>query len=116
MADNSLTIAASGLHAANKRISVSAHNSANVTTKKFKKQQVLDEELPGGGVKSRVRTVDTAGVPEKDPVTGEQTEGSNVNIAEEQVDRINASAAAKMNANVIRTSDDMLGTIVNIKK
>ena len=42
-------------------------------------------------------------------------EGSNVDITEEIVDQIVAKAAFKANANVIKTNDEMLGTILDIK-
>ncbi len=42
-------------------------------------------------------------------------ESSNVNIAEEAVNMILAKTAFKANANVIRTADEMIGTILDIK-
>jgi flagellar basal-body rod protein FlgG len=42
-------------------------------------------------------------------------EGSNVDIASEMVDLIVAKAAFKANVNVIKASDEMLGTILDIK-
>ena len=42
-------------------------------------------------------------------------EGSNVDITEEIVDQIASKAAFKANVNVIKTNDEMLGTILDIK-
>ena len=42
-------------------------------------------------------------------------EGSNVDITEEIVDQIVAKAAFKANINVIKTNDELLGTILDIK-
>ena len=42
-------------------------------------------------------------------------EGSNVNLAEEAVNQIVAKTAFKANAQVIKASDDLLGTILDIK-
>ena len=42
-------------------------------------------------------------------------EGSNVDIAEEMVDQIVSKAAFKANVNVIKASDEMLGSILDIK-
>jgi flagellar basal-body rod protein FlgG len=41
--------------------------------------------------------------------------GSNVDLAEEAVNQILAKTAFKANANVIRSADQMIGTILNIK-
>ncbi len=43
-------------------------------------------------------------------------EGSNVDITEEIVDQIVAKAAFKANVNVIKANDELLGTILDIKK
>ena len=42
-------------------------------------------------------------------------EGSDVDITEEIVDQIVAKAAFKANINVIKTNDELLGTILDIK-
>ena len=42
-------------------------------------------------------------------------EGSNVDIAEEMVDQIVSKAVFKANVNVIKVSDEMLGSILDIK-
>ena len=43
-------------------------------------------------------------------------EGSNVDITEEMVDQINTKATFKANINIIQAQDEMLGSIIDIKK
>ena len=42
-------------------------------------------------------------------------EGSNVDIAEKMVDKIVAKAAFKANVNVIKTKDEIIGSLLDIK-
>lgn len=76
------------------------------------------ENWPGGnenrpeGFGNRIKdTVELSGANPAQPV-----ESSNVNPAEEAVNQIDTLAAAKANANSIKTGDDMLGTVLDIKK
>ena len=43
-------------------------------------------------------------------------ESSNVDITEEMVDQINTKATFKANINIIKAKDEMLGSIIDIKK
>ncbi len=116
MADGTISNALSGMKAAEKRMQASAHNTANVNTDGFKKQEVRNSSAPGGGVESSVSANNSPGIPAGDPGTGEIKDGSNVDLAEEAVNRISASATAKSNINAIKASDEMLGTLLDIKK
>ncbi len=116
MADGTISNALSGLKAAEKRMQASAHNTANVNTDGFKKKVVKNSSVPGGGVESSVSVNDSHGIPVRDPGTGEIKEGSNVDLAEETVNRISASGTAKANTNSIKARDEMLGNILDIKK
>ena len=115
MADSALFTAAAGIHTAQTRLNVSAHNIVNATTRNYRKQDVIAESHIDG-VESRIRETTTPGKPEFDPVSHRFFERSNVDIAEERVSQIEALAAAKANGNSVRTADEMLGTVVDLKR
>ena len=114
MALSALSIAASGISAAQASLETSSHNIANVNTSGFKSQSSINKSLPSGGVQSFVRRVETPGDPQIDPLTGETIEGSNVNIVHEMVNLMLSLAAVKSNANTIRIHDEMTDVIVDM--
>ena len=80
-----------------------------------------------GGLSAQGGNIFLAGSASGSPVTGVPgsgsfgrvingaLEGSNVNIVEEMVGQIVTKASFKANASVIRASDDMIGTLLDIK-
>ena len=94
-----LSIAQSGMQAAQLRMSSSAHNVANVQTPGFNRQQVVQQaQPPQAGVQARVQS---------------QPEGTELNT--EAVEQIAASYAFKANALVLRTGDEMLGSLLDVR-
>lgn len=72
---------------------------------------------PGGGVLPVVRKDDSAGptVLRDSSYGPTQSELSNVDLAEEAINRIVAQRGFEANLHAIKTADDMLGRILDIK-
>ena len=109
-----INTAASGLTANQRRLQISAHNTANLNTKNFKKSRASLKEGKHGGVEATVRKEEVPGTPtqETDPSDGAS---ANVEIAEETVEQISARRGFKANAQVIRTQDEMLGKLLDLR-
>lgn len=110
--------ALSGLAAYSKQIEVSANNVANVNTDGFKSSHTEFVSVATGGVLPVVRKDDSAG-PTVLSDRGQgltQVELSNVNLAEEAVNQILAQRGFQANISTLKTADDMLGTILDMKR
>ena len=110
--------ALSGLTAFSTQVAVTAHNVANVTTDGFKKSRTELIAVESGGVRSVIQKDETAG-PTILNNTGygpAQLELSNVDLAEEAVNRIIGQRGFEANIQTIKTADEMLGTILDIRK
>jgi flagellar basal-body rod protein FlgC len=95
---------------------VTANNIANVNTDEFKKSRVNLQEDSNGGVSAQVQQINTPGLP-KEVQRGdriEQVESSNVDLAEELTEMIPTQAFYKANIQSVRTSDKMLGSLLDI--
>lgn len=114
MSGGILKTAVSGIRAAQTKLNVSANNTANINTRSYKKKVVSNETLAGGGVRTRIRVINTPGAPVYDIVSGKLEESSNVSLVEESVNMISALTELKSNAKAIRAHDEILGTIINI--
>lgn len=97
MIGNVLNIAASGLAAAQAQFAATADNIANADTPGYQARRVDLVELSTGGV-------GVAGI----------TTGGSVDLANESVDLIRERMLYGANAAVLRTADQMLGTLLNI--
>jgi len=91
------SIALSGLHAAQTRMSSSAHNVANAVTPGFRRQVVAQQTVPNGGVATTV---------ERAPTQGDA-------LAEDLVALKLAQHLFTANLKVLRTQDQMLGTLLD---
>ena len=110
--------ALSGLTAFSTQVAVTAHNVANVTTDGFKKSRTELIAVESGGVRSAIQKDETAG-PTILNDTGygpAQLELSNVDLAEETVNRIIGQRGFEANIQTVKTADEMLGTILDIRK
>ena len=110
--------ALSGLAAYAKQVEVTAHNVANVNTDGFKKSHTEFVSVETGGVLPVVLKDDSAGPTVlSDRGRGPtQVELSNVNLADEAVNQIIAQRGFEANISTLKTADDMLGTILDIKR
>ena len=91
------SIALSGLQAAQTRMSSSAHNIANAVTPNFRRQVVAQQSAPNGGVATAI---------ERAPVAGDA-------LAEDLVSLKLAQHLFTANLKVLRTQDQMLGTLLD---
>ena len=108
----------SGLGAYAKQIEVSANNVANVNTDGFKKSHTELVTLETGGVLHVVRK-DNCACPTvlRDRGSGlTPVELSNVDLGEETVVQIIAQRGFEANLQAIKTADDLLGSLLDIKK
>jgi flagellar hook protein FlgE len=92
------SIAQSGMSAAMQRLGSSAHNIANGLTPDFRRQFVQQESQPGGGV---IVSIGQAQAPGHD-------------LARDIVEQMVASYSFKANLGVIRTHDEMLGSLLDL--
>ena len=107
-----------GLAAFATQVAVTAHNVANVNTNGFKKSQTELIAQETGGVLAVIQKNESAG-PAILSDTGygpAQLELSNVDLGEETVNRIIGQRGFEANIQAIKTADDMLGTLLDIKK
>lgn len=91
--------ALSGLNAATLQLQSSAHNIANLQTPGFRRQQVLQQAEPGGGVSASVSRSD---------VPGEA-------LAEDVVNQMQASLVYRANVQTLRVQRDLLGTLLDVQ-
>jgi len=110
--------ALSGLAAYAKQIEVTAHNVANVNTNGFKKSRTEFVSVATGGVLPVMQKDNSAGpmVLNNTGYSPVQVELSNVDLGEETVNQILAQRGFEANLKTIKTADDMLGTILDMKQ
>ena len=108
-----LNIPLSGLVANQARLSVGAHNTANLNTDRFGRQRATGFERTGGG--SSVR-VDTLELSDEAQQTAETVPGpqNNVSLVQETVNRISAQRNFEANASVVRTQDRLAKTLLDL--
>ena len=106
----------SGLNGLQKKAESMANNIANSSTDGYKKTRVTLKETDTHGVKANVQRVNTPG-----PMVYEQTqegeklvEKSNVELAEEIPNLTVAQRSYEANLKMIKTEDEMLGSILDI--
>jgi len=110
--------ALSGLTAFSTQVAVTAHNVANLHTDGFKRSRTELIAMESGGVRAASQRDETAG-PAILNTTGygpAQLELSNVDLAQEAVNLIIGQGGFEANIKTIKTADEMLGRILDIKK
>ncbi|MBI3807181.1 MAG: flagellar biosynthesis protein FlgC [Nitrospirae bacterium] len=110
--------ALSGLTAFSTQIDVTAHNVANVMTNEFKRSRTEFVAVETGGVLPVIQKNESAG-PSILNNTGygpAQLELSNVDLGEEAINLIISQRGFEANLQTIKTADDMLGSLLDIKK
>ena len=96
----SMNIGISGLAAAARQNLAASHNLANSLTSEFRPLSASQREMPGGGV-----TTD---------LFQEQTPPTSDPILDNTVSLMGSLYALKLNAVVVRTADQMLGTTLDL--
>jgi len=128
---DSINTALSGMNAASTRVAVSASNVANVQStvarengdlvnRPYVPQQVAQQSVQPGGVATSLRDVSPPSIPvfsPEDPVANQDgiVELPNVDLNQEVADQMLASNAYKASANVIRRSDEMYQSLLDIQ-
>lgn len=112
MSISSLNSGASSLKAFQTALDSSAHNVANASTKGFQPQVATFSELENGGVvvnisQSSARLADPAQQAELD---------SGTDFATEIINSLQYQSRYELAAKLIKTSDEMLGTLIDIRK
>jgi flagellar basal-body rod protein FlgC len=127
----------SGLMAQSKRLAVSADNVANMRSRglradgpsqgpeaaqqgAYQPKRVQEVTTLGGGVRAEVHPVTPASVEVYAPGSPEAdadglTAVPNVNLAEELVTQIQAQRAYEANAAALRSQDELLDSLIDIK-
>jgi flagellar hook protein FlgE len=93
------SIAISGMNAATARLGVSAHNVAHAVTPVFRRQEVLQQSQPGGGVTTQVTQASTPGH----------------NLAADLVQQKVALYSFKANLRTVQVEHEMLGSLLDLK-
>lgn len=102
------SIAVSGIRAADTRLAISAHNTANVLTDGFRPQRAQAEEQKSGGVQLRVEN------PPPPPADRGQFDFSQTNLVDETAASIMAAASFRANLKMLKTADDLTGALIDI--
>jgi flagellar basal body rod protein FlgG len=109
---NSEQISLSGMRAAERKLEVSAHNTANASTDGFERLRTTARETASGvGASS-----DTVELSDDAKDLAEQVDGpqNNVDQVSETVDRIESSAQFATNARTLRTQDRLMKSLLDI--
>ncbi len=103
------------IKAFSEKMGVIANNIANVETEGFKKSRAILTEGPRSDVSVEISQVDTPGPTVVEVNEGQATnkELSNVDLAEEIPQSIIAQRGYEANLTVIKTQDEMLGSVLD---
>jgi flagellar basal-body rod protein FlgB len=109
------SIALSGLRALDRRMEVTANNIANANTDGFKKSSTEFAEAYPSGVMVTISKSDAPGplLPAEEGST-ELSEGSNVDLEEEMINLVTTPLQYGLNVEVLKTEDELLGTLLDI--
>lgn len=91
--------ALSGLNAASLQLQSSAHNIANLQTPDFRRQQVLQQAQPGGGVSASLTRAEVPGDA----------------LAEDIVNQMQSSVVYRANLKSLRVERDLLGSLLDVQ-
>jgi len=125
---DAISSAQSGLSAMTTSMAATANNVANVNTDGYKSKDVRLETGPQGqGVRvADVATDNSAGGYRPAAVSSQNEAGvyeptaglvetSNVDLAQQSVDMVETSRAFEANIAVVRTQDDLVGTLLDMR-
>ena len=110
-----MSSAVSAINAFDKKMAVISNNIANSQTEGFKKSRADLKEGEAGAVEVNISVVDTPGpvitVEENNGIV--EKEMSNVDLAEEIPQTIIAQSGFEANLKILKTEDEMLGTLLD---
>ena len=96
---NTLSIAQSGLQAAQTRLNVSANNVANAQTEGFRRDQVQAAAQADGGVRTQVNKMPQSGA----------------HLIQDLLDQKSATYAFKANLQTVKATDEMMGRLLDVR-
>ncbi|MBI3730940.1 MAG: hypothetical protein HY254_21730 [Burkholderiales bacterium] len=96
----------SGLKAYTRALDGSGHNVANASTSGFVPQQVSFQEQPAGGVIANISR-------EGSSLASQELSGTD--LTSEIVQSIQFKTGFDLSAKIIKTADELLGTLIDIK-
>ncbi|MCE5282111.1 MAG: flagellar basal body protein [Deltaproteobacteria bacterium] len=110
-----INVAMTALRALDKKMEVTANNTANVNTDGFKASRVETQEAYPEGVKVTISQTETPGTPL--PVTegSETAESSNVSLEEQMLELVTTPQMYNANLEVVKSEDEMLGSLLDIR-
>jgi flagellar basal-body rod protein FlgC len=113
--DTALNSVISSINAHGRKLGISANNVANVDTNGFKRDQAVLQEGPAGDVRVNIRkdTTRAADDPLAPDAPGVEKERSNVDLAFEMTSLVPTTIGYKVNLQVIRARDEMLGNLLD---
>lgn len=95
------SIASSGMQAAQLRLDASANNVANANTRNFRADRVAQEAVAErAGVQATVQR---------------EQEAKGVALEKEMVDQMAATYSFKANVQSLKTQDEMMGTLLDVR-
>lgn len=108
--------ALSAMTAFRKKLDVTSNNIANVKTDGFKKSRVTMQEGSHGEVQANIQKVNTPGVPHETIENGNivEVESSNVDLSEELTSLIPTRTAYTANLKTLKTTDELIGSLLDI--
>lgn len=103
----------SAIYASVELMNVSAHNTANINTDGYERVNATLNEGKNGGVVVTIGSSEQTGPAYQVQATAEPAP-SNVNYADEAVNQIIAERMLQANLEVIRTLDEMEGSVIDL--
>lgn len=115
---STMRTALSGITAFMTQLNVSANNLANVNTDGFKRSETTFVETSSGGVFPLIQQDNSPGptIFRNMPHDLASVELSNVDIGRELVSQIIAQKGIEANLQTMKTADDMVGSLLNLRK
>ena len=107
------SIALSAMSYASSRLARSAHNVANVNTEGFQASRVVAREVTNGGVTGTVQPTYTSAGTLSDG--GESALGSSTDLISETVDQISAIHQFKASVALLKTDQEMMKSVLDIR-
>jgi len=113
---SALSSAVSAINAFDKKMAVVSNNVANAQTEGFKKSRADLKEGEAGAVEVDISVIDTQGPTISVEKNGGivKKEMSNVDLAEEIPQTILAQTGFEANLKMIKTEDEMMGTLLDV--
>ncbi len=113
---SSISSTLSALSAYGKKAAVTANNVANWQSHEFKKSQAIFTEGENNSVEVEIRRTETPGPIVADVKEGErvETEGANVDLAEEIPQTVMTQRGYEANLKAIEVQDETLKSVIDI--